>query len=68
MKFSRFAVAGLDEHNDWDNPVAIRCTVCGQWQAAGGPGVPGLHPDDAILLSDLTEWAEQHQCAPLAVT
>ena len=59
---TRFEVAGLDEHNDWDNPVAVRCTLCGRWSDLR------LHHDDATLLSDLVAWATRHQCAPLRVS
>ena len=58
---NKFTVTGLDEHNDWDAPIAVRCTICGKQEER-------LHPDDVPFLSELIEWAEKHQCATWAVT
>lgn len=56
----QFAVAGSgDEHGDYGQPVALRCTVCGKWSPPFGEG--GDHGDSAML-SDLTGWAGSHEC------
>ena len=57
LSYHKFTVAGLDEHNDWDAPVNIYCTICGKGEIF----------KDATL-DDLTEWGSQHECATWAVT
>lgn len=57
LSYNKFSIAGLDEHNDWDAPVNIYCTVCGSTEIISEAG-----------LDILVDWADQHECASLAVT
>ena len=48
------------------DPVEIRCTWCGK---ASVPAFAlALRPGDCIRLSDLTAWAQAHECPPASVT
>jgi len=55
----QFTVAGKRcRDDDYDQPVQIRCTTCGQ----------SLAPGDVAYLSELIEWVSNHKCPTWGVS
>lgn len=46
------------------DPVSIRCAHCGK---SAWPALEGTR-GDCLLLADLADWAQAHECPPVSVT
>lgn len=73
--FRRFAVTGFNTVTGvsksgvrYRMQVALRCTVCGKWSPRFPTAGENGGRDDSAMLGDLTEWADEHECARMRVT